>query len=48
MSKIIRIIPIFFSLKNMKLGAQLTLMTFLFNVIFEALYLLKLRQNFKP
>ena len=48
MSKIIRIIPKKFSLKNMKLGARLLLLTHLFNVIFETLYLLKLGQNFKP
>ena len=36
------------SLKNMKLGAQLSLMTLFLNVIFEALDLLKLGQNFKP
>ena len=33
----------FFSLKNMKLGVQLLLMT-----LFEGLDLLKLGQNFKP
>ena len=32
----------------MKLGAQLSLMTPFFKCHFEALYLLKLGQNFKP
>ena len=40
MSKIIRIFLIFFSLKNIILGAHFSLLTFLKTLIFEALYFL--------
>jgi hypothetical protein len=38
----------FFSLKNMKSGAQLIFMALMFTVISEALYLLRFSPNFKP
>ena len=41
MLKIIRIVPIFFSLKNINLRAQFLLLTFLTTSIFKPLYFLK-------